>query len=292
MPRGHAGARDRQARADITRPATMDTLLLVIMLISRRALVRLRGALHRAQRPDGGQARGPHQGGEDGEPRAARLSTLVLAMELMGLPMLLLGCCGPFFIVLPIADVCSGRRRPGAADGSARSLSGDIRGDNCRALPARKEDNHADPGPDQGRPCRATQLRPRPQRARGDQARQQRGALRPPARCRRGAHRGGHRACTATPTWAWQRCATSWPTGWAWHPDRVVTGCGSVALAEHLARTTCMPGDNIVYSWRSFEAYPIIAATTAAESVKVPNTAGTRPRPSRDEQGDHRPHPA
>ena len=54
--------------------------------------------------------------------------------------------------------------------------------------------------------------------------------------------------------------------------ERVVTGCGSVALAEHLARTTCLPGDNIVYSWRSFEAYPIIAATTAAESVKVPNT--------------------
>ncbi len=54
--------------------------------------------------------------------------------------------------------------------------------------------------------------------------------------------------------------------------DRVVTGCGSVALAEHLARTTCLPGDNIVYSWRSFEAYPIIAATTGAESVKVPNT--------------------
>jgi histidinol-phosphate aminotransferase len=54
-------------------------------------------------------------------------------------------------------------------------------------------------------------------------------------------------------------------------PGRVVTGCGSVALAEHLARTACLPGDQIVYSWRSFEAYPIIAATTAAESVKVPN---------------------
>jgi histidinol-phosphate aminotransferase len=56
-------------------------------------------------------------------------------------------------------------------------------------------------------------------------------------------------------------------------PERVVTGCGSVALAEHLARTTCLPGDSILYSWRSFEAYPIIAATTGAESIKVPNTA-------------------
>jgi histidinol-phosphate aminotransferase len=57
-------------------------------------------------------------------------------------------------------------------------------------------------------------------------------------------------------------------------PDRVATGCGSVALAEHLARVTCLPGDEVVYSWRSFEAYPIIAATTAATSVRVPNDAG------------------
>jgi histidinol-phosphate aminotransferase len=59
-------------------------------------------------------------------------------------------------------------------------------------------------------------------------------------------------------------------------PDRVATGCGSVALAEHLARATCLPGDEIIYSWRSFEAYPIIAATTAATSVRVPNTGDHR----------------
>jgi histidinol-phosphate aminotransferase len=56
--------------------------------------------------------------------------------------------------------------------------------------------------------------------------------------------------------------------------DRIATGCGSVALAEHLARATCLPGDEILYSWRSFEAYPIIAATTGATSVRVPNDAG------------------
>ncbi|MFC7549785.1 histidinol-phosphate transaminase [Plantactinospora sp. GCM10030261] len=55
---------------------------------------------------------------------------------------------------------------------------------------------------------------------------------------------------------------------------RIATGCGSVALAEHLVRAACLPGDEIVYSWRSFEAYPIIAATTGATSVRVPNTAG------------------
>ena len=57
-------------------------------------------------------------------------------------------------------------------------------------------------------------------------------------------------------------------------PDRVGTGCGSVALAEHLARATCLPGDEVVYAWRSFEAYPIITATTGATSVRVPNTPG------------------
>ncbi|WP_238015364.1 histidinol-phosphate transaminase [Dactylosporangium sp. AC04546] len=55
--------------------------------------------------------------------------------------------------------------------------------------------------------------------------------------------------------------------------DRIATGCGSVALTEHLLRTACLPGDEVVYPWRSFEAYPIIAATTAATSVRVPNTA-------------------
>ncbi|MEU7903235.1 histidinol-phosphate transaminase [Actinoplanes sp. NPDC049118] len=57
-------------------------------------------------------------------------------------------------------------------------------------------------------------------------------------------------------------------------PDRIVTGCGSVALAEHLAKATCLPGDEIVYSWRSFEAYPIIAAGVGATSIRVPNTPG------------------
>jgi len=57
-------------------------------------------------------------------------------------------------------------------------------------------------------------------------------------------------------------------------PDRIATGCGSVALTEHVTRTACLPGDEILYSWRSFEAYPIIAATTGASSIRVPNTEG------------------
>jgi histidinol-phosphate aminotransferase len=55
--------------------------------------------------------------------------------------------------------------------------------------------------------------------------------------------------------------------------ERIATGCGSVALTEHLARAACLPGDEMLYSWRSFEAYPIIAATSGAVSLRVPNTA-------------------
>jgi len=55
--------------------------------------------------------------------------------------------------------------------------------------------------------------------------------------------------------------------------DRIVTGCGSVALAESLVRSTCLPGDEVVFAWRSFEAYPIIAATSGATAVRVPNNA-------------------
>lgn len=56
--------------------------------------------------------------------------------------------------------------------------------------------------------------------------------------------------------------------------ERIATGCGSVALTEHLALATCLPGEEILYAWRSFEAYPIITAATGATSVRVPNDAG------------------
>ncbi|GAA4912324.1 histidinol-phosphate aminotransferase [Stackebrandtia albiflava] len=56
--------------------------------------------------------------------------------------------------------------------------------------------------------------------------------------------------------------------------ERIATGCGSVALLEHLVKATCLPGAEVVYSWRSFEAYPIVVAGAGATSVQVPNTAG------------------
>lgn len=55
-------------------------------------------------------------------------------------------------------------------------------------------------------------------------------------------------------------------------PDRIVAGCGSVALAEHLVRAAVLPGDEVIYSWRSFEAYPIVTTISGATNVRVPNT--------------------
>ncbi len=55
--------------------------------------------------------------------------------------------------------------------------------------------------------------------------------------------------------------------------DRIATGVGSVGLCEHLVTVACRDGDEIVFAWRSFEAYPIIAATAGAVAIRVPNTA-------------------
>jgi histidinol-phosphate aminotransferase len=59
-------------------------------------------------------------------------------------------------------------------------------------------------------------------------------------------------------------------------PERIVSGCGSVALAEHLVQATVRAGDEVVYSWRSFEAYPIITTVAGGTSVKVANTGEHR----------------
>ena len=45
---------------------------------------------------------------------------------------------------------------------------------------------------------------------------------------------------------------------------------GSVALLYQLPMAFCDPGDEVVYAWRSFEAYPIAAAAAGATSVQVP----------------------
>jgi histidinol-phosphate aminotransferase len=57
--------------------------------------------------------------------------------------------------------------------------------------------------------------------------------------------------------------------------DQVVVGCGSVALCQQLASACAGEGDEVLFGWRSFEAYPIITAITGAAAVRVPLTADT-----------------
>lgn len=47
-------------------------------------------------------------------------------------------------------------------------------------------------------------------------------------------------------------------------------GAGSVAVLYHLLAAVCEPGDEVVYAWRSFEAYPIAVQITGATPVPVP----------------------
>jgi histidinol-phosphate aminotransferase len=57
-------------------------------------------------------------------------------------------------------------------------------------------------------------------------------------------------------------------------PARIAVGCGSVALCGQLVQSVCAPGDEVVFAWRSFEAYPIVTLTGHARAVRVPLTDG------------------
>lgn len=52
--------------------------------------------------------------------------------------------------------------------------------------------------------------------------------------------------------------------------DQVAVGCGSVGLLQQLCLAYLDPGDNVVYPWRSFEAYPVNVQMMGAESIQVP----------------------
>jgi histidinol-phosphate aminotransferase len=53
-------------------------------------------------------------------------------------------------------------------------------------------------------------------------------------------------------------------------PRHVAVGCGSVGVTQQLLEAVGEPGAEVLYAWRSFEAYPILADLAAAESVRVP----------------------
>jgi histidinol-phosphate aminotransferase len=50
----------------------------------------------------------------------------------------------------------------------------------------------------------------------------------------------------------------------------VALGSGSVGVAQQLFEAVGEPGTEVLYAWRSFEAYPLLADLAAADSVQVP----------------------
>jgi histidinol-phosphate aminotransferase len=53
-------------------------------------------------------------------------------------------------------------------------------------------------------------------------------------------------------------------------PAQIAVGCGSVSLCTQLVQAVADADEEVVYAWRSFEAYPIIAAVSGASSIQVP----------------------
>jgi histidinol-phosphate aminotransferase len=53
-------------------------------------------------------------------------------------------------------------------------------------------------------------------------------------------------------------------------PDQVVVGCGSVGVLQMLFEAAGEPGTEVVYAWRSFEAYPTQATLAGMRPVTVP----------------------
>jgi histidinol-phosphate aminotransferase len=52
--------------------------------------------------------------------------------------------------------------------------------------------------------------------------------------------------------------------------DAVAVGCGSVGICQMLLEAVAEPGTEVLYAWRSFEAYPLLTALSGATSVQIP----------------------
>ncbi|HWS50627.1 MAG TPA: histidinol-phosphate transaminase [Microbacterium sp.] len=58
--------------------------------------------------------------------------------------------------------------------------------------------------------------------------------------------------------------------------DQVHVAAGSVSILHQLILATASTGDEVVYAWRSFEAYPSLPLVAGATAVQVPLAAGAR----------------
>jgi histidinol-phosphate aminotransferase len=61
-------------------------------------------------------------------------------------------------------------------------------------------------------------------------------------------------------------------------PECIATGTGSVAVLAQVVAAACDAGDEVVFAWRSFEAYPIVAQLAGARPVMVGLDAEARHR--------------
>ncbi len=59
-------------------------------------------------------------------------------------------------------------------------------------------------------------------------------------------------------------------------PECIQVGAGSVSLLTQFILAAASTGDEIVYAWRSFEAYPLLVGISGATSVQVPIFADGR----------------
>lgn len=52
--------------------------------------------------------------------------------------------------------------------------------------------------------------------------------------------------------------------------EGIAVGCGSVGVAQLLMAAVAEPGAEVLYAWRSFEAYPILTRLAGATAVEIP----------------------
>ncbi|MEU8175064.1 histidinol-phosphate transaminase [Microbispora hainanensis] len=52
--------------------------------------------------------------------------------------------------------------------------------------------------------------------------------------------------------------------------DHVALGAGSVAVAQQILEAVGEPGADVMYAWRSFEAYPMLVGFAGANAIEVP----------------------
>lgn len=59
-------------------------------------------------------------------------------------------------------------------------------------------------------------------------------------------------------------------------PDRILVADGSVSAIAQLITAVAGHGDEVVFAWRSFEAYPLLVMVTGATPIMIPVTADAR----------------